>query len=501
MTTARRIAVLAALGVTAAIAGFAGTAWIAETGARPEAVLAAAPAASPEEGLLEQEPPPPPPRPPAPVAPPPQPPRADPEPPPPASRPQPAPDPEPAPVPAPAPANPRPEPEARPAPAEPPPDTEPEPPAAPSPPPSAVTAPPPSPPTGVVIPSGSLVSGHEPGRRALLSALARAGAGSTESADIRRLLELWRRYLGPDAQDAPAGRRATVARAVRDNAWWYSRRGSPRERVLLRDPEGIILTYRAGQGFAVNPVATTGRWRELNADVPAAALADALLPMGVERTAGGRGFLAWEYFDVAGDPAAIRPGASGMAQARVALVMAHAAADTGEARYASTALRSLAALTVDVDRGGVRSMVRVDPAQEPAPWYVERAYPDEDPWTGGALNGFMVTLLNLRGAAAVLDRAPGAGATGANLARDLADRGARTLARHLPDHDTGSWSYYGLLTAGRPWKTYLADLNYHCYHVRLLTQLTGPYPDLGFGETAARWQGYVDAAGATCPAR
>jgi hypothetical protein len=214
--------------------------------------------------------------------------------------------------------------------------------------------------------------------------------------------------------------------------------------------------------------------------------------------------LLWEYYDVPGEPSTIRPGASGMAQARLALLMADAAAETGETRFARMALGALAAFTVDVDRGGVRSMVSVRPDETPTPWYVERAYPGENPWTGGALNGFMVTLLNLRGAAALLGAAPAGDpvrATGAALALDLAERGEASLARHLPDHDTGAWSYYGLLTRGRPWKTHLADLNYHCYHVHLLRQLAEVSPDLGFADVAARWQGYVDAAGLTCPVR
>ena len=136
-------------------------------------------------------------------------------------------------------------------------------------------------------------------------------------------------------------------------------------------------------------------------------------------------------------------------------------------------------------------------------WYVERAYPGESPWKGAALNGFMVTLLNLRGTAALLAGLPGSRRRrpggGRSSATDLADKGARTLQRHLPDHDSGAWSYYGLLTPGRPWRTYLADLNYHCYHVRLLTQLAAPYPGLGFADTAARWQGYVDDAGLDLP--
>ena len=149
-------------------------------------------------------------------------------------------------------------------------------------------------------------------------------------------------------------------------------------------------------------------------------------------------------------------------------------------------------------------MVAVGASQPPSPWYVERAYPDANPWKGGALNGFMVALLNLREAATTLESTAGgdvATTTAIESARNLADLGAQTLARHLGDHDSGAWSYYGLLTPERPWRTYLADLNYHCYHVRLLDQLAPSYPALGFAATSARWQGYVDAVGATCPDR
>jgi hypothetical protein len=356
----------------------------------------------------------------------------------------------------------------------------------------------------VAIPAAEAVPDAEAARRALAGALAAASPGSAEAADVGRGLALWRAYLAPDAPPAPPGRRATIGRALRANAWWFAGRPSPEGRVLLRDPDGVILTYRRGQGFAVNPVATTGRWRGLNDDVPPEALAATLLEMGAERAADGRRFLAWEYYDVADDPAAIRPGASAMAQARVALVMAHGAARTGDPRLEQAALDALAAFVVHVDRGGVRTLVATDPGQAPAPWYVERAYPGDSPWKGAALNGFMVTLLNLRGAAAALERgdaASPAAAASAALARDLADRGAATLERHLADHDSGSWSYYGLMTPGRPWRSHLADLNYHCYHVRLLGRLGEAYPGRGFAATAARWQGYVDRAGAVCPAR
>jgi hypothetical protein len=206
-------------------------------------------------------------------------------------------------------------------------------------------------------------------------------------------------------------------------------------------------------------------------------------------------------------------------------LMAAAYRRTGDARFAAAARGALAAFAVSVDDGGVRSMVAYPPGSAPSPWYVERAYPGDDPWKGAALNGFMVAVLNLRGAAAELraaadeqvaaasgadaagspSPAPAAGVgealTGAGMARELADAGAETLARYLPLHDSGSWSYYGLLTPGRPWRTYLADLNYHCYHIALLRRLADLYPDLPFATTAARWQGYVDAAGRVCAPR
>ena len=481
MSRERQAAVLLAFGVIAAALGFGGAAWLDGRGELPPPP--AVRAAPREEALLEPPPPPPaeppsvvPARPSGETAPAPAPepePEADPQ-------PQPPPHPE-----IPLPPEPRPVPE-------------------PPPPPPPRVEPPAAPPAGVVVPAGEALSGHEPARRELVGALTSVPPGSAEEADIRRVLTLWSDYLAPGAAPAPPGRRATIARAVRGNAWWFARRASPAGRVLLRDEDGIILTYRRGQGFAVNPVATTGRWSGLNDDVATEALAASLIEMGVERTAAHRRFAAWEYYDVADDPLAVRPGTSAMAQARVALLMAHAHARTGEPRFELAALDALAAFVVDVDHGGVRSMVATEPAQAPAPWYVERAYPGESPWKGGALNGFMVTLLNLRGTAAVLGRGgleSPVSATAVALARDLADRGAATLERHLADHDSGSWSYYGLLTPGRPWRSYLADLNYHCYHVRLLGWLADAYPDTSFAGTAARWQVYVDRAGAACPTR
>ena len=335
--------------------------------------------------------------------------------------------------------------------------------------------------------------------------------GSPEERDIQYLLRLGRLYLGPDQ---PAGRRETISHTLRVNAWWYTRYVVPRRRVILLDFEGVLSTYWAGRGFAVNPVATAGRWQELNRSYAPEQLAEALLEMGVLRHGNGTDFLLWEYYDVPDQPGVIRPGASGMAQGRIAQLMARAYHRTGEQRFADAARLALAAFTVPVNAGGVLSPVASPAGVRPMPWYVERAYPGANPWKGAALNGFMVTLLNLHATAPLLgsrpnpldsgppdqrarERAPGAVRAG-DMARALALRGERTLKHYLPLHDTGTWSLYGLLTPGRKWRTYVADVGYHCYHVTLLHELAKIAPGFGFARYSARWNQYALNVGVHC---
>ena len=163
-----------------------------------------------------------------------------------------------------------------------------------------------------------------------------------------------------------------------------------------------------------------------------------------------------------------------------------------------------------MNRGGVVNVV-VGARRPPAPWFVERAYPGASPWKGAALNGFMVTVLNLDATAPLLTsrpqpahdgaareqrapparagRAPAAALAGASPAE-----GERTLQRYLPLHDTGKWSLYGLLTPGYTWRTHVADTGYHCYHVRLLRQLAAPGPGLRLRRAGRRkWDGYAAA--------
>jgi hypothetical protein len=213
--------------------------------------------------------------------------------------------------------------------------------------------------------------------------------------------------------------------------------------------------------------------------------------------------LNWEYYDIADQPTAIRPGVSAMAQSRVGQLMASAYRSTGDVRFASAAVDAMASLAVDVSAGGTRSMVAYPSGSAAAPWFVERAYPGEDPWKGAALNGLMVTLAELRTAERALREpisGPSAeGEAAANEARRLADEGAATLDRYLPAHDSGKWSYYGLLTPGRPFRSYLATATYHCYHITLLRSLAPQYPALRFGTVADTWAGYAARAGTKCP--
>lgn len=333
----------------------------------------------------------------------------------------------------------------------------------------------------------------------LRAAQKRAPETGTTRTDITHVLELGRRF----GNARLTGRQATISRIVRLNAWWYARKRAPANRVLVRDPNGLIYSYAPGRGFAVNPVGTSGRWQRLNEGFSNVQLATTLLELGVSEIRGGRQTLNWEYYDVADQPTAIRPGVSAMAQARVARLMASAYGATGDARFATAAVDAMASLAVDVANGGARSMVAYPAGSAPAPWMVERAYPGADPWKGAALNGFMVTLVELRSTERAFRGGSGTPSPTAEAAaaeaRRLADEGAVTLDRYLPAHDSGTWSYYGLLTPGRPFRSYLANATYHCYHVTLLRSLAPQYPAMRFGAFADTWTEYATRAGATCP--
>ena len=321
--------------------------------------------------------------------------------------------------------------------------------------------------------------------------------GSQAHKDIRYVLRLAARH-GKAGQ--PQGRRAAVARVLQVNAWWFAAHGAPSDRIVVADPDGIISTYWEGRGFAINPVATAGRWHGLNARLTAEELAEALLPIGVYRTAGSRRFLLWEYYDVPDKPGVIRPGASGMAQGRMAQLLARAYYRTGNRRYATAARAGARRLHGPgrPRRGGEpgaaapgRAAACPGTSSAPTPARARGGGPPSTAsWsrcsTCRATEQRLASRPRPAGEGPAeqrrRERASGA-AAGAALARSLADRGARTLARTLRAHDTGSWSLYGLLTPGYTWRTFQADLNYHCYHVRLLRQLDAAWPEHRFGRT------------------
>ena len=365
------------------------------------------------------------------------------------------------------------------------------------------TAPQPLPTPPQVDEPADLHRDRDPGRRGLdgprppapraVAALAAAVPGSAEDADIRRQLGLWSAYLAPDAAAAPAWQA------------WYDRPGRAGERLVVRGPrlsvrpraardeDGVILTYRRGQGFAVNPVATTGRWGEAERRRPrrracgrahgdggrAGCGRPAVRRLGVlRRRRRPRGHPARDLGDGPG---------------RVALLMA------ARTTRPATALRAGGPGCAGGLRRAGRPRRRAEHGRDDRPRSRRPGTSSvpirESPWKGAALNGFMVTILNLRGAAAVLDRGRAESRAAIALAQDLADRGAVTLERHLATTTRGSWSYYDCSRPGP-----LAQLPRRPELPLLPRAAAGgarrAYPEFLRHRRAGR---HVDRAGAACP--
>lgn len=364
------------------------------------------------------------------------------------------------------------------------------------------------PPPTLRIPDGALAGANQ-ARQTIVRARDAAPARSRDRAALRWLSALDRRSAG---RGVPAGRRQTIELTMRVNAWWLTRRGElPRARVILRLPSGLLANHRPGHGFIVNPVATTGRWQGLNDDLGAAGLARALRPLAVVYRHRGRTWLGFEYYDVNGRPREVLPGISAMAQARIATTFARAFRDSGEVRFARTASQVIGAFAVPVSEHGARAELASPDGRVSGTWFPERVYPGKDPWLGAALNGFMASIIDLDSArvnlqAGLREHELPLGQT-LEIAGEVVRLGGLvasalgSLESFLPLHDTGSWSIYGMRTGGRPWGTFTADLNYHCYHVTLLDRLDRRRPELGLRAWSDRWQGYVDARGLTCPSR
>ena len=76
------------------------------------------------------------------------------------------------------------------------------------------------------------------------------------------------------------------------------------------------------------------------------------------------------------------------------------------------------------------------------------------------------------------------GDAAADEAGRFARRGRTDPRPRLPLHDSGRWSSNGLLTPGRPWRSYLANATYHWYRLALLRGMAGMYRDMRFASSA-----------------
>jgi hypothetical protein len=183
------------------------------------------------------------------------------------------------------------------------------------------------------------------------------------------------------------------------------------------------------------------------------------------------GLRVWNHhFDWAYRERLIAPWYSGLAQGQGLSLLVRLAVMTGEEAYAEAAVAAFQPFTRNIGCGGV-----VFRENSGLPWIEE--YLVDPP--SHILNGFIWGLWG------VYDFAQWSGDGGAlDLWRECVD----TLARNLPQYDTGQWSLYELPVGGPPM---LASPYYHRLHIvqlRVMFRLTG---NEVFHEYAQRWAGFM----------
>ena len=188
------------------------------------------------------------------------------------------------------------------------------------------------------IPAEQMPTDVATARAMLVQARPWAPPGTLTKRDINYVLRLSSKYLAARGRRPPARRRWS-GRLV--NAWWYTLRAGPIKRSIIRDPDGVLSTYW-GRAAASRRTRwrRRGRWQGLNESLAPEVLAEALLPYGVERR-----WTAASTFDLgvlrrAGPAGAHQAGASGMAQGRIAQLMARAYKRTGDRRSGRGKARS-----------------------------------------------------------------------------------------------------------------------------------------------------------------
>jgi hypothetical protein len=256
--------------------------------------------------------------------------------------------------------------------------------------------------------------------------------------DLVRLRGLRRAELGA-AMRVAAGlarsRRLTAQRivpvllTVQRNREFWTTRPLPRpgaRRSFGRDP--VVFEYYAGQGWAIQPLASFGKANALAASclqaqprwtcrrVALRRLLDRMVSLGVVR----RGVLAWEHHFAFGGG---RPGwISAMTQATGAQALARGRWALLERSYGLAARRALRAL------------------QEAPPYGVAVRAPGGRRYTMYSfspslriLNGELQALIGVRDASKLL---------GSRSARRLYERGEPAARRAVRSFDTGAWSLY-----------------------------------------------------------
>ena len=337
------------------------------------------------------------------------------------------------------------------------------------------------------------------------------------------MLRLGAQYMRPGQPDGPpAHGRAHAAASTPGGSRARRRRSTA---IIVRDPDGRALHLLGGARLRGQPGrdgraagrASTTTCRRGSSPTPCC-------PTACERRRPGRASCCGSTTTSRTARARSAPARRAWPRAASAQLMARAYHRTGDARFADAARGALAAFRVPVDRGGVVSEVAAPGERRQPPWYVERAYPGASPWKGAALNGFMVTLLNLRrhGAAAALapqpprdaaraeQRAPPAGpgraAGGGRCAERWRARASRRSAATCRCTTPASWSLYGLLTPGlrRGARTSPTTATTATTSACCGSCADGP-PGLGFGDGtyagdyAARWAAPTARLGAGPP--
>lgn len=163
------------------------------------------------------------------------------------------------------------------------------------------------------------------------------------------------------------------------------------------------------------------------------------------------------------------PWRSGMAQGQGIQALTKAYNLTKDEKYLNVAKTSLNSFFIEVDNGGVT-------LKENNGWWYEE-YADENGSNPRILNGMMWALLGINEYYEV---------TADENAKFLFDKGIASLKDHLPEYDTGHWSYYDA-------KRTPSSKFYHHVHVVQLSQLYDITEEPIFKEYHDKWKGYEDS--------